>query len=242
MRTSQLEKHGLKHHLKRSLLPAGIAPRVIHFGLLAGLKMELDFAHNAQRWLGLQERELCTWFRRLSNGIRTAIDVGANEGMYTLYFLSKTSARKVFAFEPSEQSLERLKTNLTLNGLAENSRLEIVPKCVGASADGQMVTLDSFAERVQPPCLLKVDIDGGEVSLLEGTRVLLSSTTEMRCIIEVHSNALQEKCIDILQAANYHVVVVRNAWWRHILPELRPGELNQWIIALPRTTNLAKRG
>jgi hypothetical protein len=236
MRTSQLEKHGLKHQLKRSLFPSGLAPRVVQCGLLAGLKMELDFAHSTQRWLGLQERELYKWFRRLSGGIRTAIDVGANDGMYTLYFLAKTPAEKIFAFEPSAESLDQLRTNLILNGLAENSRLEIVPKCVGASADGQMVTLDSFAERVQPPCLLKVDIDGGEVSLLEGARALLSSA-EMRWIIEVHSKALQERCSEILQAANYHVVVVRNAWWRHFLPELRPGELNQWIIAMPKAAS-----
>ena len=240
MRTSQFEKHGLKHHLKRSLFPAGLAPRVIHFGLLAGLKMELDFAHNTQRWLGLQERELCQWFPHLSKGIRTAIDVGANDGMYTLYFLAKTPAQKVLAFEPSAESLDELRANLALNGLAENSRLEIVPKYVGATADGQIVTLDSFAECVQPPCLLKVDIDGGEVSLLEGARGLLSCI-EMRWIIEVHSKELQEKCSEILRAANYHVVVVRNAWWRHVLPELRPGELNQWIIALPRTTASAKQ-
>jgi hypothetical protein len=192
--------------------------------------MELEFAHNTQRWLGLQERELHKWFRRLSDGIRTAIDVGANDGMYTLYFLAKTPAQKVLAFEPSAESLGQLRTNLDLNGLAENSRLEIVPKCVGASADGQMVTLDSFVERIQPPCLLKVDIDGGEVSLLEGAGALLSST-EMRWIIEVHSKALQEKCSEILQAANYHVVVVSNAWWRHVVPELRPGELNHWLVA-----------
>jgi hypothetical protein len=231
MRTGQVESQGLKYFLKKSLFPSGLAPRMIRSGLIAGLTMDLDFAHHTQRWLGLQERELYGWFRRLSDGIHTAIDVGASEGMYTLYFLARTPAKKVFAFEPSEDELRQLKSNLALNGLAETPRLEIVPKCVGASVTEEQVTLDSLAERMDQPCLVKVDIDGGEVSLLDGARDLLRSP-ETRWIIEVHSNALQGKCLEILQAANYRTLVVRNAWWRNFLPELRPGELNHWIIAL----------
>jgi hypothetical protein len=237
MRTGQVESQGLKYFLKKSLFPSGLAPRTIRSGLLAGLRMDLDFAHHTQRWMGLQERELYGWFRRLSGGIHTAIDVGASEGMYTLYFLAKTPAKKVFAFEPSEDGLRHLKSNLALNDLADSPRLEIVPKCVGASTTGQQVTLDSLAEHMNQPCLVKVDIDGGEVSLLDGARNLLRSP-ETRWIIEVHSNALQEKCLEILRAASYRTLVVRNAWWRNFLPELRPGELNHWIIALHRDSSL----
>jgi hypothetical protein len=240
MRTGQLESHGLKYLLKKSLFPSGLAPRLIRTGLIAGLTMDLDFAHHTQRWLGLQERELYGWFRRLSVGIRSAIDVGASEGMYTLYFLAKTPAKKVFAFEPSDDGLRQLKANLALNGLEENSRLEIVPQCVGASVTEGQTTLDSLGDRIDQPCLVKIDIDGGEVSLLEGAQALLHSS-QTRWIIEVHSNALQEKCLDILQAANYRTLVVRNAWWRHFLPELRPGELNHWIIALPKDMTSGKQ-
>ncbi len=239
MRIGQVESHGFKYFLKRSVFPSGVAPRTIRTGLLAGLTMELDFAHNTQRWLGLQERELYGWFRQLSHGIRTAIDVGASEGVYTLYFLAKTPAAKVFAFEPSADGVQQLKSNLALNGLADSPRLEIVPKCVGVSVGDEQITLDSLGARIQQPCLVKVDIDGGEVRLLDGAQTLLRSP-ETRWIIEVHSNALQEKCLEILQAANYRTIVVRNAWWRHLLPELRPGELNQWIVALPRNVSQNK--
>ena len=108
---------------------------------------------------------------------------------------------------------------------------------MGDAVTGQQVTLDSLAERIEQPCLVKVDIDGGEVSLLEGARNLLRSP-ETRWIIEVHSKALQEKCLELLQTANYRTLVVRNAWWRNFLPELRPGELNHWIIALHHDNSL----
>jgi hypothetical protein len=241
MRIGQVESQGLKYFLKKSLFPSGLAPRMIRSGLLAGLTMDLDFAHHTQRWLGLQERELYGWFRRLSRGIETAVDVGASEGMYTLYFLAKTPAKKVFAFEPSEDGLRQLKSNLALNALSDSARLEIIPKCVGPSVNSQEVSLDSLAAHLDQPCLIKVDIDGGEAALLDGARTLLQSP-ETRWIIEVHSKALQEQCLEILQAANYSALVVRNAWWRNFLPELRPGELNHWIIALHRDNRLRLRG
>ncbi len=233
MRTSQVQNRGLKYHLKELLLPSGSARRTIRSGILAGVAMELDFAHHTQRWLGLQERELNAWFRLLSKDIGTAIDVGANDGMYTLYFLAKSPARKVFAFEPSEVSLSQMRKNLAFNGFENDSRIKIVMQTVGTVANGQDVALDSFFNTIQFPCLIKVDIDGGELSLLEGSRQLLASQC-VRWIIEVHSVELQEKCLDVLRAANYKTFVVRNAWWRRIIPELRPGELNQWIIAMPR--------
>jgi len=231
LRTSQVENRGLKSRLKNLVLPSGSAPRKIRSGILAGVAMELDFAHNTQRWLGLQERELYGWFRRLSNGIATAIDVGANDGMYTLYFLAKTPAQKVLAFEPSE-GLIQMRKNLALNRFENDPRLELVTKTVGTVATGQDVSLDSYLDRIQFPCLVKVDIDGGETSMLEGSRQLLAHP-QVRWIIEVHSADLQEKCLEILKQAGYRTFVVRNAWWRHILPELRPVELNQWVVAVP---------
>lgn len=233
MRTSQARDRGLRHHLKTLLLPSGRAVRTIQTGILAGLAMDLDFAHDTQRWLGLQERELNEWFLRLSRGIHTAVDVGASDGLYTLYFLAKTPAQRVFAFEPASDSIMRMKKNLALNGFENDPRLVLVPQMAGAPASEQSVTLESFLDSFQFPCLIKVDIDGGEVSLLEGARKLLASMAA-RWIIEVHSPRLQEQCLEILRLANYRTMVVRNAWWRHFIPELRPGDLNQWIVATPR--------
>jgi hypothetical protein len=202
----------------------------MHFGLLGGLTMQLDLAHHSQRWLGLQERELVGWARRLRRGINTAFDVGANDGVYTLYFLARTPAHRIYAFEPSPDCVRELQENLELNNLAGDQRLEIVAQMVGASiAEGQ-TTLDSFVSKIVPPCLLKVDIDGGERDLLGGAKQLLGMPG-IRWIIEVHSKDLEQHCIEVLKKAGYHVEIVRNAWWRNVIPELRPGELNHWLVA-----------
>lgn len=223
----------LKSRLKRRLLPEGAAPRTIRAGLLSGLRMDLDFQHRTQLWLGLQERELLGWIRSLSKDIRTAIDVGANDGMYTLYFLAKTRAVNTIAFEPSVDDLLQLRRNLALNQLAEDLRLQIVPQFVGAVAGPDATTLDAYSDSLLSPCLIKVDIDGGEVELLRGARKTLS-LSDVRWIIEVHSKELEEQCIDILRHANYRVQLVPNAWWRALLPELRLIGHNRWLVATPK--------
>jgi precorrin-6B methylase 2 len=235
MRTSQVENSGIKFHLKKWLLPSGRSVRTVQTGILGGLAMDLDLAHHSQRWLGLQERELNGSFRRLSGEIRTAIDVGANDGVYTLYFLAKTPAQRVFAFEPASESVEHMRKNLALNGFENDPRLVLVTKMVVAEASEKAVNLDSYLDRIEFPCLVKVDIDGGEVLLLEGAGKLLAAKG-VRWIIEVHSPELQQQCLEILQRAKYRTTVIRNAWWRHFLPELRPGDLNQWIVAVPEET------
>ena len=72
--------------IKQLLVPGGRRPRVIRTGLFQGIKMELDLKHQTQLLFGLFERELHPWFRRLSIGIQTAIDIGSGEGEYALFF------------------------------------------------------------------------------------------------------------------------------------------------------------
>jgi len=228
------ESESAKGRLKRWILPRGRAPRAIHGGVLDGLTMDLDLEHQSQRWLGLQERELYGWLRRLSADVQTAVDVGANDGMYTLYFLARTPAAKVVAVEPDAGSRDLLHRNLALNGFADDSRLQVVQKFVGDSCDRECVTLDSLLPSLRLPCLVKVDIDGGELGLLRGAKDLLGAG-DVRWIIEVHSSKLESDCLQIVQEAGYRTTVVPNAWWRILLPELRPGELNRWFVAVRST-------
>lgn len=225
-----LGKLELKSRLKKLVLPSGRAPRAILAGLLRGLTMHLDLAHDSQRWLGLQERELHGWLQKFSAGIATAIDVGASDGMYTLFFLGKTTARKVLAFEPNAESLRRLKENLKENGLEGDPGLEMVCKYVGARNEGDVTTLDSFLPTLIPPCLVKVDVDGGEADVLRGAQELLA-VRDVRWIIEVHSQGLENECLQILEEAGYRTRRIPNAWWRRFIPELRPIEVNHWLAA-----------
>lgn len=207
--------------LRNAFVPAGLAPRRILTGAFSGLTLILDLRCQAQCWLGLYERELYRPLRRLSCGIRTAVDLGCAEGEFTVYFLARTPATTVFAIDGNADYLEALRRNVQLNPPAD-SRLVL--------HQGYIESLDWLVDQIEPPCLLKMDIDGGESSVLANSPRLLA-LPRMRWVIEVHSADLERDCVRLLEQNRYRARIVNNAWWRHLLHEQRPIELNRWIVA-----------
>ncbi len=68
------------------------------------------------------ESEVFEWLEREAGQYDAIIEIGANVGMYTVFFdaLAKTSAHprphNIFCFEPSPKAFERLSANLAANG------------------------------------------------------------------------------------------------------------------------------
>jgi ribosomal protein L11 methylase PrmA len=192
--------------------------------------MGLSLRSQTQVYLGLFEKETHPWLNRLSKGISTAIDIGVAQGEYTIYFLTKTEATKVFAFEPDVSCIPFLQENCELNGVDQSDRLEISTRFVGVSDTEQEIRLDSLAESVHAPCLVKMDVDGAEEQILKGAK-LFNSLPGVRWLIETHSKELEVACEKILTAAGFQTRIVPNAWWRIFVPELRPGGQNRWLAA-----------
>jgi hypothetical protein len=181
-------------------------------------------------YLGLYEREIHPWLRGMAGGVRTAVDVGASEGSYTLYFLLKTSATQVFAFEPLAESRDWLTRNLRLNELTADPRCVVSSKLVGRCDTEDECTLDDMSPMLEPPCLVKVDVEGAEGDVLAGATTLLKRR-DVSWLMEVHSAELERECRTRFAAAGLRTTLVKNAWWRFALPELRPLEVNRWLVA-----------
>lgn len=214
--------------VKSAVVPGGRSPRRILSGPFKGLVMDLDLKHQFQVYAGTFERETYPFLWRLSRGIASAIEVGAAEGEYCLFFATRTSARPVFAFEPIEECRVRLRRNLMHNGI-DASRLRLSGQLVGAENSERFCTLDSLLPSLTFPCFVKMDIDGGEAQALRGATGLLERDT--RWLVETHSLALERECQQVLDRAGFVTHIVPNAWWRIVLPELRGGEQNRWLVA-----------
>lgn len=225
--------------LKSVLLPSGPGPRRILFGDFAGIRMEIDLHHRSQLVLGLAEREVHRWLVAASTDARSAIDAGAAEGVYSLYFLLKTPVRQVFAFEPSDLERALLARNLELNGLAGDDRLRIYPNFVGDASHS--FALDSLLPQLEMPCCVKVDVEGAEADVLRGAPGLLRRR-DVRWLVEVHSSELEAECRRLLMEAGLEVQVLRRAWWRRFLPELRPIGINHWLAAQSAMLSPANAG
>jgi hypothetical protein len=216
--------------VKNLVVPEGRKARRIVFGPFQGITMELSLRDQTQIYLGLFEREIHGWLERLSSGIQTAIDIGADRGEYTLFFLMRTKATRVLAFEPNPESLPLLQENLKLNSVVEANRLEISTAMVGDSDGASKVRLDSLVGSIQLPCFIKMDVDGAEAEILKGAS-LLNGLGGVRWLIETHSRDLERECVEQLKAAGFETRIIRNAWWRVLIPELRPVEQNRWLAA-----------
>ena len=131
-----------------------------------------------------------------------------------------------------------LRENLQLNSLAESNRLELSTGMVSDADGAGKISLDSLIGSIQLPCFIKMDVDGAEAKILKGA-AKLNGHGGVRWLIETHSKSLESECLDQLKAAGFETRIIRNAWWRALIPELRPIEHNRWLaggmegIALP---------
>lgn len=148
----------------------------------------------------------------------TVVDVGAQGGDYTL-LAGKYYGSQVYAFEPMKSNFETLSNNIERNGQKGISLFNIA---LGAHSsktrlnfDGDMITssetgngelvsmerLDSFNLK---PSILKIDVEGFELDVLEGARETIKKY-KPRIILEVHSKLLKEQCTEYLSSLGYYI-------------------------------------
>src|SRR5262249_32601140 len=126
----------------------------------------------------------------------TVIDVGANFGYYTILFGAAVGAAgRVIAVEPVPSTVALLKDSIELNGFA--ARTELIVGAAGATASSQAhilfpprepknsaviaaatngsiivpsFTLDQLLHDLDRVDLVKIDVEGSEVNVIEGMR------------------------------------------------------------------------
>lgn len=146
-------------------------------------------------------------------------DVGANVGIYALALASDASDRRVVAVEPSPPVVDRLRTNVALNDLADRVAVERVglgdergerpfyvstcPELSGFdresatrwAADVAAVRsvpvrrLDDLVADHPPPDVVKVDVEGAAPTVLRGARETLA-THRPTVFLEPHDAGL----------------------------------------------------
>ncbi len=109
--------------------PAGITQVPVAAGGLSGMELLLDLQTEKDYWLGTYEPELQSAISELVQPGMVVFDVGANIGYISLIFARAVGLQgKVFAFEALPANLERLRSNLALNGMS--SRVRVISAAV----------------------------------------------------------------------------------------------------------------
>ena len=118
----------------------------MHVGIAAGMRRRGGVGgRNALAALGVirerPDREV-EYLRGRDLGGRVVFDIGAYQGMYTLFFASRVGARgEVVAFEPHPDNFDRLVTNVALNAFHNVTALP-----VGVAAEPGDLTFTTSAD------------------------------------------------------------------------------------------------
>jgi FkbM family methyltransferase len=154
------------------------------------------------------EIETTKIFKELVKPGMNVIDVGAHIGYYTLLSSGLVDNGKVYAFEPEERNYKNLEYNIQLNskrnvvayrkavsdinGISqlyisddlsgENSLISIDQR-PNKAIDVEVVTLDSVlaGEKIG---VIKIDVDGGELNVLRGAKIILESNPDIKIVME----------------------------------------------------------
>ncbi len=171
------------------------------------------------------------------------VDAGCGFGDFAVLAAASGPTSRVIAFDPDPENVRRTKELAAAGGLQD--RVDVRGLALGA-ADGTarlgrvsalMLSVDSSQEAKEVPVrrldsmalgapvdLLKVDVEGMEVAVLEGAREILTRESP-RIIVEVHSRELADRVAVHLRGYHYARVAegpvrksrefpfVRNEFW-----------------------------
>jgi|SRR5665213_171965 len=166
------------------------------------------------------------------DNINLLYDVGANCGYYTLNQCARRKSLRAVCFEPHPETFCRLQRNLAANGLngrvlavqaavgaasdkgmmsiSDESSMGIISGSIvqslkqPRSVPVTLVSLDDHAAAQNAyPDLLKIDVEGFEVNVLQGATKCLEHACAV--ILEVHSEQLAGDCLALLTEAKFNV-------------------------------------
>jgi hypothetical protein len=215
--------------IKSKLVPDEGRVRSVLFGLFKGLQFEINLRSQTQLYLGLWERETYRAIRRAAQTAEWFVDIGAGKGELCAFFAKLQRIKRVIAIEPNEVEAIALRANLNYNAV-NLGRVEVLRKFVGTTKDADHIEVDHLGVSHVVRGLIKIDVDGAEFDVLKSGKSLFSEG-KVDLLVETHSFELEKTCIEWLQMRGYNCNLIKNAWWRSIIPEQRPIPHNRWFFA-----------
>lgn len=214
------------------LIRGGLRTYVVPFGFYHGLRLELDLQCNLQLLTGLLELETHRYIEKWTD-YEWFVDVGAGTGELCLFMLKhKPNVGKIFAAEPNIDEVRRMKLNFKLNPELDVDKIVIIERRIGVRTAANELRLDDLDLSLAPG-IIKIDVDGNEIEVLNGGRTILQRRN-VDLLVETHTAALESQSVSLLRDSGFTTKIIKNGWYRRLIPEHRPGDQNRWLWASKR--------
>jgi FkbM family methyltransferase len=188
------------------------------------------------------DKEVAAFFRERVQPGEVCLSIGANLGMYPLQMAHWNGGTGViYAFEPDPNTSAILRRHIEMNsreqqihvveqavssqvgttsfsiaGLTGMSRIGAANPLVQDQAKTISVpvtTIDQFClDHSVRPSVMMMDIEGFEISAIQGARDFFASSNKLKIVVEMHPNAWEhagttkEELIKVLDEYNYKAV------------------------------------
>ena len=161
-------------------------------------------------------------FEKIASKSRIILDVGANVGKYAILACKSNPDSRVFAFEPSGSNFYILRINKELNkcknlnlckiGLSDKKGKMKLYDGLGTgsfslkvkSQKFEEVTTDKLDNLFKEIDLIKIDVEGAELDVLNGAKKLLSKKKIKNLIVELDKEN-EKKIIELMRNFGYRV-------------------------------------
>lgn len=177
-------------HFKR-LLPDRDVPMRVWRGPFRGATVVMNPQASLRKAFGLYEHELNAWLEAALSRVTKVIDVGANDGYFTFGCAAALRRRgttaDIIAFEPQPRHVLALRAAAARHR-DPRIRITIEPSLVGAEAGAGMTTLDALSIPDRIKSLIKIDVEGAELDVIDGASSWLRPSNLF--VIEVHRRPL----------------------------------------------------
>lgn len=205
-------------------------------GPAKGVKFLIKMPEDKGIWTGTYEIDFATRLAASVKPGKVAYDIGSWHGFFA-GVMSAQGASRVHVFEPLPVNSDRIRRLIALNpdraitlhaaavGDSESEMdLMIMPETSMAKLETSMFQADNksatrvrvkvrsidamiVAGEIEPPALMKIDVEGAEAMVLRGARETLRRHRPV-IFAEVHSSALLGECRALLEAEGYLVKLI----------------------------------
>ena len=205
-----------------------INPRKIYFGDMKGNY----FKGGLSQILGVYYPNVQDALKKNLFSGAVFYDLGANNGFFSLFgSILVGKSGKVFAFEPFKENLETVSRLVETNNImnctvvdsavadyngtgmlyfADNAATPTFQKDYSNDfVDVNIITLDHFTTNHPRPNVIKVNVEGAEAMVLDGSTKLLNQHQNLVWVIEIHDLENEKKCKNIFKKNGYKV---RKLW------------------------------